>query len=140
MKRRSAFWIGLVVVPTLVLVGCGSDPQTTPDTTPPLAPQLSGATFDDGAVGVWWEPNTEPDLAGYFVYLIENGTARPANLAACANNYMVAQVESGAGPVQVYVTAIDVSGNESSPSETARAIDQNLDEIRPIATQRPQEL
>lgn len=138
MKRRSAIWIGLAVVPTLALVGCGSDPTTIPDTTPPLAPQLTGAIFDDGAVGVWWEPNTEPDLAGYNVYLVENGVTRPAAPADSDKNFIVVPTGSTPGLVQVYLTAKDFTGNESSPSETMRAFEQTPNTNRPIVREPPQ--
>jgi|RhiMetdeSRZDD1v2_1073273.scaffolds.fasta_scaffold00020_91 hypothetical protein len=120
MKRRFVMVLALML-PLVAFWGCGTDTTTTPDTTPPLAPQLSGATLQDGIVGVWWQSNTEPDLAGYNVYLVENGVTRPAATDPITSSYFVVDAGSTAGPIQVYVTAIDYSGNESSPSGTLRA-------------------
>lgn len=127
MKRRLS--IVLALLPIVGLWGCGQDTTTSPDTTPPLAPQLDGATMDHGIVGVWWQANTEPDLAGYFVYVVENGVTRSAVTDAITSNYLLVDVGT-AGPIEVYVTAIDLSGNESSPSNSRRPSAQIIDPNR----------
>ena len=119
MKRR--FAMVLALMPLVAFWGCGgTDTTTTPDTTPPLAPQLGGATLQDGNIGVWWSANSEPDLAGYYVYYVENGVTHSASIDPVTSNYLLISSAS-AGPVDVYVTAIDFSGNESSPSSSVRA-------------------
>ena len=122
MKRR--FVMVLALMPLVAFWGCGStDTTTTPDTTPPLAPQLNGATLEGGNIGVWWSPNSEPDLAGYYVYYVENGVTHPASTEPITSSYMVIS-DVVNSPVDVYVTAIDYSGNESSPSASVRASTQ----------------
>ncbi|HET9232777.1 MAG TPA: hypothetical protein VFP10_01400 [Candidatus Eisenbacteria bacterium] len=137
MKRRLS--IVLALLPILGLWGCGADTTTSPDTTPPLAPQLDGATIDHGIVGVWWQANTEPDLAGYFVYVVENGVTRSAVTDPIASNYLLVDVGTTAGSIEVYVTAIDLSGNESSPSASRRPSTQITDPDRDILGGQPRD-
>ena len=119
MKRR--FVMVLALMSLVAIWGCGgTDTTTTPDTTPPLAPQLAGADVYNGTIGVWWSANTEPDLAGYYVYYVQNGVTHNASTDPVTNNYLTIDAPSGS-PVDVFVTAIDYSGNESSPSATMRA-------------------
>jgi endoglucanase len=136
MKRR--YLTVLALWPLAALWGCGADTTTTPDTTPPLAPQLGGATLQDGTLGVWWQANTEPDLAGYNVYLVEGGVTHSAAANPITSNYLI--IDAGtASPIYVYVTAIDYSSNESSPSASLRASTQITDPIREIVDDRPKE-
>ena len=137
MKRR--FSIVLALLAVVGLWGCGADTTTSPDTTPPLAPQLDGATLANDIVGVWWQPNTEPDLAGYFVYIVENGVTRSAVSDPIADNFLTVDVNSPTGSVEVYVTAIDYSGNESSPSASRRPSAQITDPNRQIVGGKPQD-
>jgi len=137
MKRR--FMMVLALMPLVAFWGCGTDTTTTPDTTPPLAPQLSGATLQDGNVGVWWQANSEPDLAGYFVYYSENGVTHSASIDPISSNYLLIDAGNAAGPVDVYVTAIDFSGNESSPSASMRASTQTSTPERQILGESPKD-
>ena len=59
-----------------------ASPQTcvTPaDTFPPLAPQSLAAIGGQGVINLIWEPNSEPDLAGYIVLrgAAPDGTLQP---------------------------------------------------------------
>jgi hypothetical protein len=121
MKPRFVPFYALLLVPALLFVGCGDDDPTALDTVPPLAPVLNGAIEDGGLVAVWWAENTEPDLAGYFLYLEQDGTTRLVNATPLANAYATIQIVENS-PIHVYVTAVDWSGNESSPSATRRAV------------------
>jgi len=125
MKPRFNILFALLVVSALVVVGCGSDTTYTPDTTPPLAPVLQGANMDGGVVAVWWQPNSEPDLNGYFVYVEQDGTTRAINQQPIAQPYAAIPVDVSSS-VRVFVTAVDISGNESSPSASAHPT--NVDE------------
>jgi len=118
MKPRFVILFALLVVPALVVLGCGNDTTFSPDTTPPLAPVLQGANMDAGMVAVWWQPNAESDLNGYYVYLEEDGVTTLSNRRPLSNAYAVIPVTGNS--VRVYVTAVDISGNESSPSASAR--------------------
>ena len=85
--------------------------------------------MDHGIVGVWWQANTEPDLAGYFVYVVEDGVTRSAVTDPIASNYLLVDVGT-TGSIEVYVTAIDFTGNESSPSNSRRPSAQIIDPNR----------
>ena len=115
MKLRAI--LSVLVVASVALVGC-SDSTTNPDnfdTTPPLAPVIVDATATNGYLGVWWEPNSEPDLAGYNVYRIDETKPVRLNQFILSGHNMTG-VPVDAGQVSVYVTAVDLSGNESAPS------------------------
>lgn len=120
MKFRYASLVTLALLPAL-LAGCGNDSVTgtPPDTTPPLAPVVSGVTGDQEVIGLWWESNAEPDLAGYFVYARSDGTVKRVNQIALTGNYFTFRAPKGK-TVTVYMTAIDWSGNESAPSSNRR--------------------
>jgi hypothetical protein len=59
-----------------------------------------------------WDPNSEPDLAGYRIYY---GTTELTNVANCGN---VTQfpMKLGRGVWTFYATAYNTSGLESEPS------------------------
>jgi Fibronectin type 3 domain-containing protein len=99
------------------------------DTFPPAAPAGLAAVPGNGAIDLSWEPNTEPDLAGYIVYrqpVDSDGRLSgapsqltPAPIAAPAYSDLTAQ------PGQAYsytVVAVDSAGNQSQPSSDAREI------------------
>lgn len=94
---------------------------TPRDVFPPLAPTRLSAVYAAGAVELIWNANTEPDLAGYNVYRSEQG-APPRKVNADLVRtpvYRDASVEPGRR-YEYRVTAVDLSGNESAASETAR--------------------
>ncbi len=90
------------------------------DTFPPKAPTGLAAIPSTGAIDLSWEPNTEPDLAGYIVYRQQVASTgetvgvrtrlTPAPTPAPAFSDRTAQ------PGQTYsyrITAVDTAGNES---------------------------
>ena len=99
------------------------------DTFPPAPPAGLAAVPGNGSIDLSWEPNTEPDLAGYIVYrqaVTADGTLTgaptrltPSLVAAPAYSDLTAQ------PGQTYsysVVAVDSAGNQSSASTEAREI------------------
>ena len=69
------------------------------------------------SIDLSWEPNTEPDLAGYYVY--RRTTSAPATRLTPTPLPGPAYRDLAATPGQRYiytVTAIDTSGNESPPT------------------------
>jgi hypothetical protein len=138
MKPRFAMLVALVLVAPL-FAGCGSD-KITADTTPPLAPTIEGASMGEAVLGAWWAPNTEPDLAGYNVYATQNGTTWMVNTQPITQNFVAVEIPNGVDPVTVYVTAIDFSDNESSPSATLAATNANQNPVpRQLQGDQPQD-
>lgn len=118
MKLRFVFLAAALLVPAVLVGGCGSDGTdggTQPDTTPPLAPVILGARATDGTTGIWWSPNNEPDLNGYHVYVSQYGVIRRMTKVPVSGTNHSVQLQP-TGSATVFVTAIDYSGNESSPS------------------------
>lgn len=89
------------------------------DTFPPAAPtNLTGASAA-GLVNLFFPANTESDLRGYVIYRSEVGDAAPPiKLTPTPIQRTTFQDRTGVGG-RVYryvVTAVDVFGNESAPS------------------------
>jgi hypothetical protein len=99
------------------------------DTFPPATPSGLAAVPGNGSIDLSWEPNTEPDLAGYIVYrqaVAGDGTLtgaptrlNPSLIPAPAYGDLTAQ------PGQTYsysVVAVDSTGNRSPASSEAREV------------------
>src|SRR6185437_6958497 len=102
------------------------------DTFPPKAPASLVAAPSGTSIDLSWEPNTEPDLAGYLVYrqlvspvgtLVGTPTRlTPGPISAPAFSDQTAQ------PGQTYsyrVTAVDTAGNESPVSNETQESRRN---------------
>ena len=93
------------------------------DTTPPAAPTGLGASAGDGSVGLDWNNNTEPDLAGYNIYRSTTQGAGYTKLNGSllsSSNYTDNSASNGTTYYYV-VTAVDTSTNESDDSTEASA-------------------
>jgi hypothetical protein len=99
-----------------------SDPtaavKVTPrDTFPPSPPQGLSSIYSAGAVELVWTASAEPDLAGYNVYRVENQNVTRVN-KDLVRTPIFRDASAPAGmTLTYYVTAVDVSGNESKPSK-----------------------
>jgi hypothetical protein len=91
---------------------------TPRDVFPPAAPTRVTAVYAAGAVELVWTANTEQDLAGYRAYRRENQEpAKQLNPELLRTPILR---DSTAEPGHTYfyqVRAMDLAGNESSPSE-----------------------
>lgn len=111
--------------------GTADLPVTTLDRTAPAAPK---GVEDNWAIGsptritLYWDGNTEPDLAEYRVYRSTSlpVALTPANrLASSGGGYSGPLPQTG--DVHYYVvTAVDTSGNESPASGTAEYYSDDL--------------
>ncbi len=78
------------------------------------------AIADDHVVDLSWQPNTEPDLAGYFVLRQEGGA--PAQLNDSPVSVPSFQ-DKTAAPGHTYrytIVAVDEAGNRSPASDSAQ--------------------
>lgn len=135
MKHR--IWIlgAVALVVLLAASGCSSDkgttapviPPNTEDTAPPLAPAgLNTPKVDGHGFLLVWEPNTEPDLQGYRVYVYQPSPDRESAYvlwnpdALISRARFVCDAGTSEGDLWVRVTALDASGNESAFSPAFR--------------------
>lgn len=118
---------------TLVLRSVESAPLavTVHDLTPPATPIGLAAVLDGASVDLSWEPNSESDLAGYWIDRTESPDA-PANLANSSTGEPVRwhrlnpalvvapayrdTLPSGISQVRYRVLAVDTTGNLSLPT------------------------
>jgi hypothetical protein len=91
------------------------------DRYPPVPPTGLIVFAEPGRVRLLWEPSPADDLAGYLIYRQGEGGAGFERLRAEPGlelEYEDTAVSSGRG-YSYYVSAVDLSGNESEASETA---------------------
>jgi len=86
------------------------------DIFPPAAPQGLHGLYASGAVELVWTANTEADLAGYNVYRLENQTPQRVNKALLPTPVFRDTTAPAGKTLTYYVTAVDLSGNESQAS------------------------
>ena len=95
------------------------------DTEPPEAPAgLTAAPNSGGTViDLDWDDNTDPDFAGYHVYRSDaaDGTFTKITVDPVAGSTFSDMGAPAGATSYYYVTAVDTSDNESSPSNTASA-------------------
>ncbi len=97
-----------------------------PDSSPPAPPQGLVAMAGGGQVSLTWNPNSEPDLAGYNVYratspgVSVNGTPVNGGTLVSGTSFTDTGVSGGTDYYYV-VTAIDQSSNASTASNEVLA-------------------
>jgi hypothetical protein len=124
-KRTAA----LLLLSALVMGGCGSDETSAPlsenplDETPPLTPSgiALGAQMST-KFQLNWQANSEPDFAGYRVYLYSPDPGRAESYVCLTSSHPLAQprlIYGGENGTTYYfrISAVDASDNESAWSE-----------------------
>ena len=99
--------IGVCLV--LALYSCGEAVTTD---NGPMDPSRGGGSQNTATLS--WDPDSEPDLAGYKVYYgASPGTYETSIDVSYTTTYVVTNLESG---TRYYfaITAYDISGNESA--------------------------
>ena len=116
----------------IALAGCDShDTVVAPpqDTVPPAAPQALYSVTGDGKVTLNWVKNTEPDLAGYRVYMgpAYVGPYNPITTTG-TTTFVIGGLTNGTTSYFA-VAAYDAAGNESDLS-----VENVYDTPRPAGT------
>jgi fibronectin type 3 domain-containing protein len=92
--------------------------KVTPrDLFPPAPPQGLQSIYSAGAVELVWTANTEADLAGYNVYRLENQIPQRVNKQLLRTPIFRDTTAAPGKTLTYYVTAVDLSGNESKGSK-----------------------
>ncbi len=96
-------------------------PSPTPD-LPPAPPQNLRAAAGNAQILLGWDPNSEPDLAGYRLYSSTTGLLPFALHATLPITTRYLDLPLSNGTVySYYITAFDTGSHESSPSNIASA-------------------
>lgn len=97
--------------------------KVTPrDVFPPASPQGLQSIYSAGAVELVWTANTETDLAGYNVYRLDNQTAVRVNKELVRTPIYRDTTAPPEMTLTYQVTAVDLSGNESKPSQKRQEV------------------
>ncbi len=105
------------------------------DIQPPAAPTGLTAAAGDKMVQLAWNPNTEPDLAGYNVYrstVSGSGYVKLNGILLTSPAYTDTSVSNGTTYYYV-VTAVDTATNESAASVQVSAVPMDLTPPAPPA-------
>ncbi|WP_420852207.1 fibronectin type III domain-containing protein [Paenibacillus hamazuiensis] len=103
-------------------------PLAPPDTTPPAAPAGLAAVPGDRQIKLSWLANSEPDLAGYQLFVSENGgnSWDSGTEVGLSTAYTVTELTYGK-PYTFALTATDTAGNRSAKSAAVTAAPSTLD-------------
>jgi len=88
------------------------------DVVPPDPPQGLVASATGSDIELQWLPNSENDLAGYYIYrAVDQGWAKISSVPATETTYTDTNLRNGTHTYRI--TAFDTVGNESEPSNTS---------------------
>ncbi|MFD0671852.1 transglycosylase domain-containing protein [Cohnella sp. GCM10027633] len=111
-----------------------TDPRVDDGAPPAQVSQIAVESLGDGTVRVTFTPSQQEDVAGYRLYRSMNGgpyAKVEASVPTGEEPKFINYITPGIG-YSYYVTAVDVAGNESAPSEPQTAdglpseVDPNL--------------
>jgi hypothetical protein len=87
------------------------------DVFPPTSPQGLTGIYAAGSVELLWTANSESDLAGYKVYRLDHPAPLRLNQDLLRTPIFRDTHAEPGKTLTYYVTAVDLAGNESKPSE-----------------------
>ena len=114
-------WTTTTLLLTILMVACGCSgdgdplaPAAEVDLSPPAPPANLTAVGATGVVKLGWEPNrTDPDLAGYHVYLLIEDRSLPLTGDPLDTESFI-DPSPLEGNSRYAVTSVDIHGNESA--------------------------
>ncbi len=98
------------------------------DLTPPSAPQGVKAFGYEKHVDIEWYNNSEPDVAGYKIYIKSGQNYNYFASVSNLKSYYIININYIGIPYTVKVSAYDSSGNESPLSDSAYAITHTMND------------
>jgi len=96
----------------------------------PAVPEQLLATYTGTDVNLEWSSSVDNDFAYFNIYRQDIGSLDPAAVFSSEENYFIDEV-GYYGELEYWVTTVDVSGNESEPSEPASVTLAVLEDIVP---------
>lgn len=98
--------------------GEGAKIEATPmDKTPPNIPIDVKAEKRGKIVALTWRQQTDKDLKGYYVYRVDVGVTQRLTAEPIRENIYIDDKAPDTRYISYYVTAVDINGNESEPSQ-----------------------
>jgi hypothetical protein len=110
----------ILLASAAILGGCRNDPARPRDLTPPAAPRGLYSVTGDQAAYLSWLENTEPDVAGYRIYMAPcaGGSGCPYERIGSTGGTTFTASGLANGVTRFYaVAAYDFAGNESELTE-----------------------
>lgn len=105
------------VLGTMRWEGSGTAVEAEPrDKTPPGPPSGARGEKKENGVLIAWEKSAESDLLGYNIYRVGTGKPEKLNKEPLQETSFLDTEPGNVRYVSYYITAVDVSGNESGPS------------------------
>jgi hypothetical protein len=107
----------LLIPLAVLLAGCDDNTTSVRDVTPPAAPRGVRTITGDQEVFIDWLANTEPDVAGYFVYAGSCASGSCAQRVGATTGTSLVVTGLANGVTRYFsVTAYDRAGHESDLS------------------------
>ncbi len=107
----------------MFLTACDENQFDSMDTTPPARPKNVYLINGDRRVDIFWDYNSERDLAGYNIYYSYSHNGKYEWIGSTENDYYIDWEAVNGDEIYYGVTAYDYDGNESDLSiEMLRAV------------------
>ncbi|MCL6613768.1 MAG: discoidin domain-containing protein, partial [Firmicutes bacterium] len=102
--------------------------------TPPAVPGDFRVTEGNGFLRLQWTANTEPDLAGYYIYLGDSGQPLNSSLLSKTAVQFDYSLPAATKEFTFKLVAVDINGNRSAPAEAVFVFSPPLAPQNPRAT------
>ena len=116
MKRFNLLLLTITAAAMLIITGCNVNNINDYDTIPPAPPKNVSTVTGDNRVDIYWDDNTERDLAGYNVYYAYSYDGKYTLLGSTQQDYFIDDGARNGVTYYYAVTAYDYNGNESELS------------------------
>ncbi|MFA5032961.1 MAG: fibronectin type III domain-containing protein [bacterium] len=112
---KAGSFIATMVGCAIFLCGCHSS-RHIDDTTPPVVPTGVVSVTGNEEVTLYWNPNSEGDLSGYFIYRSDDPHGPYEVIGSSTSAFFVDKGVANAVTYYYAISAYDYAGNESGIS------------------------